>query len=40
MTETALSRNLRLLTGYADSVSDICRATGLNRTQYHRYLAA
>lgn len=40
MAETSLSRNLRLLTGYADSVSDICRATGLNRTQYHRYLAA
>lgn len=39
MTETALSHNLRLLSGYAASVSDICRSTGLNRTQYHRYLA-
>lgn len=34
-----LSRNLRLLTGYAASVSEVCRGTGVNRTQYHRYLS-
>ena len=39
MPETALSRNLRLLTGYATSVSEVCRGTGVNRTQYHRYLS-
>lgn len=39
MTETPLSLNLRLLTGYAPSVSAICRAAEVNRTQFHRYLA-
>ncbi|AZO34746.1 MAG: helix-turn-helix domain-containing protein [Mesorhizobium sp.] len=39
MIDTTLSRNLRLLTGYAASVSQVCRGTGVNRTQYHRYLA-
>lgn len=39
MSNTALSRNLRLLTGYAASISEVCRGTGVNRTQYHRYLS-
>lgn len=37
--DTDLSRNLRLLTGYAASVSEVCRGTGVNRTQFHRYLS-
>lgn len=39
MQMTSLSQNLRLLSSYARSVSEVCRETGLNRTQYHRYLA-
>ena len=34
-----LTLNLRLLAGYAPSIKQICAGAGVNRTQFHRYLA-
>lgn len=34
-----IAANLKLLTGYARSISDVCRGASVNRTQYHRYLS-
>lgn len=34
-----ISANLKLLTGYARSITDVCRGSAVNRTQFHRYLA-
>lgn len=39
MPEDNLTQNLRLLTGYAPSVKQICAEARVNRTQFHRYLA-
>lgn len=39
MSTDDFAENLRVLAGYAKSVSDICRSCGVNRTQFHRYLA-
>ncbi|QYZ69608.1 helix-turn-helix domain-containing protein [Neotabrizicola shimadae] len=39
MTKDNLTENLRFLTGYAPSVKEICAKAGVNRTQFHRYLA-
>ncbi|CUH64543.1 Helix-turn-helix domain protein [Thalassovita gelatinovora] len=38
MKRTDLSANLRLLAGYGKSISAICKAAKINRTQFHRYL--
>jgi hypothetical protein len=40
MAETNFALNLRLLTGYAPSITQICAGASVNRTQFHRYLAA
>ncbi len=34
-----LARNLRRLTSDSDSISDLCRRIGVNRTQFNRYLS-
>lgn len=39
MIQTNFQRNLRLLTNYSVSISDICRRVQINRQQYHRYLS-
>lgn len=39
MPQTDLSRNLRLLTSYAASISRIARDIKINRQQFHRYLS-
>lgn len=40
MNEDSLSRNLRLLCGFEKSVSEVCRAIGVNRQQFSKYLNA
>lgn len=39
MSSSDLPANLRLVCGYTKSVSDVCRRMGVNRQQFHRYLA-
>lgn len=38
MPSNHIPENLRLLTSYGKSVSEICRQSGVNRTQFNRYL--
>ncbi len=39
MSNNHFAENLRQLTGYGKSVSDICRKAKVNRTQFNRYLS-
>lgn len=38
MTDTDLARNLRFMCGFEKSVSEVCRAVGINRQQFSKYL--
>ena len=38
MADTDFARNLRFLCGYEKSVSEVCRAIGINRQQFSKYL--
>lgn len=39
MTQLHLAENLRTLSGYGKSVSEVCRRAGVNRSQFNRYLS-
>lgn len=39
MNQTNFQRNLRLLTNYSISITEVCRRLQINRQQFHRYLS-
>lgn len=39
MDQTNFQRNLRLLTNYSESITQVCRRLQINRQQFHRYLS-